>query len=203
MLRIIVMTGIMAVLAAPFCACAGWNELMNSVEQADRIIGNRPAPPVTEAVDEPPQLREPRGEAPRGNADSHFIQSDDYFISTRELGRDTYIYVDLAKVVTAPSPATKHEGEFMKVRDGQNLWTNHIWQSRIASKNELKLGMHIIAFNDNNQHEVYQAPHKKDSARGGAWFYAKITDLSDMYKGFVTVSGNYKVGLNNIRIPLR
>jgi hypothetical protein len=105
--------------------------------------------------------------------------------------------------VTPPSTASKDEGEFMTVRDGQNLWSSHIWQSRIAAKNELKLGMHIIAFNDNHQNDIRQAPKKKDSARGGGWFYAKITDMSDMYKGYVTVSGNSKVGLGNIRIPLR
>jgi hypothetical protein len=105
-------------------------------------------------------------------------------------------------MVTPPSSGSKDEGEFMKVSDGQNQWTRHIWQSRIASTNELKLGMQIISFNDNNQNSVYQAPNKKDRARGGQWFLAKITDMSDSYKGFITVSGNYKVGMRNIRIPI-
>jgi hypothetical protein len=29
---------------------------------------------------------------------------------------------------------------------------------------------------------------------------AKVTDLSDMYRGHVTVSGNYKISLNNLRV---
>ncbi len=41
---------------------------------------------------------------------------------------------------------------------------------------------HVIAFNDNNQDGVYKAPRKKGSARGGGWFYAKITDMSDTYR---------------------
>jgi len=208
MLRIIVTIGIMTIVSAPCGALAGWGDLLNSAERVDKLITNRPAPPPqpepAEPGDEPPPRQsESRPAPPRGNDDAHFIQADDYFISTRELGSNTYIYVDLAKMVTPPSTVSKDEGEFMKVRDGQNLWTSHIWQSRIASQNELKLGMLIIAFNDNHGKDVYQAPRKKDSARGGSWFIAKITDMSDTYKGYVTVSGNYKIGLGNLRIPLR
>jgi hypothetical protein len=191
--------------SAPLGAFAGWRDALDSAERVDKLIVNRPTPPPepVETSDEPPPLQsEPRSAAPRGNDDAHFIQPDDYFINNEELGSHSYIYVSLAKMVTAPSSNSKDEGEFMKVHDGQNLWTSHIWQSRIASKNELRIGMHFIAFHDNHQNGVYQAPNKKDRARGGTWWYAKITDMSDMYKGFVTVSGNYKVGLNNIRIPI-
>ena len=208
MRRIILAIGIMAIMSTPFAVMAGWGDFLDSAERVDRIIDNHPVPPIApESADSPydappPQRGEPRSVAPRGGDDAHFIQSDDYFVSKEDLGGHSYIYVSLAKMVTPPSPGSKHEGEFMKVNDGQNLWTSYIWQSRIASKNELKLGMHFIAFNDNNQKGIYQSPNKKDSARGGSWWYAKITDMSDTYKGYVTASGNYKVGLNNIRIPI-
>lgn len=208
MLRTILTIVVLVMVSAPCGALAGWGDILNSAERVDKLIVNRPAPPPAPEPAEPsddappPQREEPRSVAPRSGDDAHFIQPDDYFISKEELGGNSYIYVNLAKMVTAPSSNTKDEGEFMKVHDGQNLWTNHIWQSRIASKNELRLGMHFIAFHDNNQKGVYQAPAKKDRARGGTWWYAKITDMSDMYKGFVTVSGNYKVGINNIRIPI-
>lgn len=133
--------------------------------------------------------------------DAHFIQPDDYFIGKHELGQQAYMYVKLAKMITAPSGSTKGDGEFLQVSDGKTTWTNHIWRSRIAAADELKLGLHIIAFHDSTD-GVYQAPAEKEDARGRSWWYAKITDLTDTYKGYVTVSGNYKVGLKNIRIPI-
>jgi hypothetical protein len=203
MQRIIVIIGILVMVSAPFAAIAGWGDFLNSAERLDNIIVNRPGPSEqAEPSDEPSRYNESRPAAPRSNDDAHFIQSDDYFISNEELGGHSYIYVNLAKMTSPPSSGSKYEGEFMKVSDGQNKWTRHIWQSRIATSSELRIGLHVIAFNDNSRNSIYQAPDKKDRARGGAWFYAKITDISDTYKGFVTVSGNYKVGLNNIRIPI-
>jgi hypothetical protein len=196
-------------MSAPLAVMAGWGDFLDSAERVDRIMDNHPVPSVAPesaepSYDTPPPQRssEPRFSAPRGAEDEHFIQSDDYFVAKEDLGRHSYIYVSLAKMVTPPSAGSKYEGEFMKVHDGQNIWTSYIWQTRTASKNELKLGMHFIAFHDNNERGIYQAPNKKDRARGGTWWYAKITDMSDAYKGYVTVSGNYKVALNNIRIPI-
>lgn len=135
--------------------------------------------------------------------DEHFIQPDDYFVQKHDLGTHTWIWVDLSKMVSEPTAASKGEAEFMKVRDGQNYWTAYYWKTRIAAQSELKMGMHAIIFNDNQREGVYQAPAAKDRARGGGWFYAKITDMSDTYKGYVTVSGNYKVGLKNLRLIIR
>jgi hypothetical protein len=132
--------------------------------------------------------------------DAHYMQADDLFINeNRDLQGQAWIWVNLSKMVTAPTASTKGEGEFMLVRDGKNLWTKYIWKSRILNKNEIKLGRQVIAFNDNRHNGVYDLPSDKSSARGGKWFLAKITDVSDIYKGYVTVSGNYKVGLKNLR----
>lgn len=160
----------------------------------DKFVPPPPPPPRYEA---PPVAPPPR---PQMGDDSHFIQPDDYFIQRHGLEGHTWIWVELAKMVNAPSGSTKGEGEFMKVRDGKNYWTSHYWQTRIASQNELRLGLVVIAFNDYRRHDVYGAPEKKDRARGGSWFMAKITDTSDLYKGYVTVSGNYKVSLHNLRV---
>lgn len=199
-LLMVVLAGL---LALPAASWAGWGDWLENAERVDKLITNRPPPPPSpEPSDEaPPARNEPRA-APQSGDDAHYIQPDDYFINDRPLGNQSYIYVALAKMVTAPSSSTKDEGEFMKVKNGENQWTNVIWQSRIASRNELKLGMHVIMFHDNHTKEVYQAPRKKDQARNGTWWYAKITDLSDMYKGYVTVSGGYKVGLDNLRVPV-
>jgi len=211
MLRIIVIIGILAMISMPYSTNAGWRDVLDTADHVDKLIVNHPPPaPVSEPAEQveprdepPPRPRESRPAPSHGGDDAHYIQPDDYFINNEGLGNHSYIYVHLSKMVTPPHSNRKDEGEFMKVSDGQNQWTSYIWQSRIASQNELKIGMHVIVFNDNNQNGVYQAPKKKDRARGGQWFYAKVTDMSDTYKGFVTVSGNYKVGLNNIRIPIR
>lgn len=199
-LLMVVLAGL---LTFPVVSWAGWGDWLDNAERVDKLITNRPPPPPSpEPSDEaPPARNEPRA-APQSGDDAHYIQPDDYFINDRPLGNHSYIYVALAKMVTAPSSSTKDEGEFMKVKNGENQWTNVIWQSRIATRNELKLGMHVIMFHDNHIKDIYQAPRKKDQARNGTWWYAKITDLSDMYKGYVTVSGGYKVGLDNLRVPV-
>jgi hypothetical protein len=161
-----------------------------------------PAPPPPPAYTPPPPVYRPTP-PPQYGDDAHFIQPDDFFIQRHGLESRTWIWVELAKMATSPNGSTKGEAEFMKIKNGKNYWTGHYWRTRIASQGELHLGMVVIAFNDHQNHGVYQKPERKDRARGGSWFMARITDMSDMYKGYVTVSGNYKVGLGNLRIVLR
>ncbi|HOE19368.1 MAG TPA: hypothetical protein PKJ69_00230 [Spirochaetota bacterium] len=137
------------------------------------------------------------------DADAHFIQPSDYFIADKEFPGQGYIWVNLSKVVTAPSTQTKNEGLFMMVGSGKEIWTKYYWKSRIAAKGEIKIGKTIIAFNDNREDDIYYAPENKEGARTDSWFMAKITDTTDMYKGYVMVSGGYKVAIDNIRIPLK
>jgi hypothetical protein len=135
--------------------------------------------------------------------DEHFIQSDDYFISEESFTTQPWIYVSLAKMVTQPSASTKREAEFMKIHDGNKVWTKNYFSTAIAKKTDIKLGVVVIAFNDNQQIDVYSAPESKESSRGGAWFIAKIIDVTDLYKGFITVAGNYKVSPKNLRVIVK
>lgn len=161
-----------------------------------------PPPPPPPQYDPPPRRPTPPPPPPRvaSAEDNHFIQGDDYFIQRHGLEGHTWIYVELAKMVTNPGAHTKGEAEFMKVRDGKNYWTGHYWQTRIVSQSELRLGLPVIIFEGNHRNSIYSAPKSKDNARGHSWFMAKITDMSDTYKGYVTVSGNYKVSLDNMRV---
>ena len=135
--------------------------------------------------------------------DDHFIQKDDYFVSDHPLEKQSYIYVTLSKMVTEPSELTKGEAEFFKIADGSNMWSKHFYQTRIIQKGELRLGTKVIIFEGHRRENgIYFAPEKKEEARGRAWFLAKVTDLSDLYRGYVTVSGNYKVSPKNLRIIL-
>ena len=113
------------------------------------------------------------------------------------------MYVRLAKVVTAPTAATKYEGQFMQVHDGKEIWTKNYWKTRIATRADIKLGAVVIMFEGNSRDNVYQAPANKKEARNEAWFMAKITDTSDMYKGYVMVSGGYRVAVDNLRVAIK
>lgn len=144
-----------------------------------------------------------RQTAPATGEDDHYIQQDDIFIAERPLGSSAWIYVQLAKMTTAPSSQTKDEGEFFRVTDGTSHWTRHYWKTRIVRPNEIKLGTVVIIFEGRSSKGVYQAPDKKSSARSHNWFMAKITDTSDLYKGYITVSGGYKVSPNNLRVIVR
>lgn len=132
--------------------------------------------------------------------DDHYIQSDDYFISKEPYKTQPWIYVQLAKMKTPASAASKNEAEFMQVGDGSDVWTKNYWRTRIATKADLKLGAVVIVLDATGDGEVYRAPENKEEARTSSWFMAKITDLSDMYKGYLTVSGGYKVDPKAIRV---
>lgn len=131
--------------------------------------------------------------------DAHFIQSDDYFIST-EAFKPQYIRVELAKMKTPATPQTKNMAEFLNVMSGEETWTQYYWSTRIATKEEIKLGLLVIVFEVCGDNDVYRAPESKEEARTGPWFMAKVTDVSDMFRGFVTVSGGYKIALTNLRV---
>ncbi|GEM_PF-1343656 len=167
--------------------------------EADKFMPPPPPPPRYEAPPVTPQP-EPTPPPPQMGDDSHFIQGDDYFIQRHGLADRTWIYVELAKMVTLPNSGTKGEAEFMKIKDGRNYWTGHYWKTRIASQSELRLGLHVILFEGNHRGGIYNPPERKDRARGSSWFMARITDMSDIYKGYITVSGNYKINPRNIRV---
>ena len=139
--------------------------------------------------------------AGEGEEDDHYIGSDKYFISNEKLN-GPWMYVQLATMKTPASAKTKKQAEFMLVRDGAEIWTEFFWKTRILTEKEIKTGIIVIAF-EASDGDVYRAPENKDEAMQNNWFMAKITDVSDMYKGYVTVSGGYKVKINNMRALTR
>lgn len=131
--------------------------------------------------------------------DEHYVDAEVVFVSAEPFKGSGWIYVKAAKVVTAPSAKTKNEGQFMKIDNGEEIWTKNYWKTRIATDKELKVGLVIIAF-ERSDGDIYKAPEDKSQAMTGNWFMAKITDMSDKYRGYVTVSGGYKINLENIRV---
>ncbi len=133
--------------------------------------------------------------------DDHFIQPDDYFITREEYKDQTYIHVYIAKEITPANAKTKGEGQFLQVTDGKKLWTKYFYATRIANEKDLKLGTNIIML-DMGTEDGYRPPQSKEEARTASWFMAKITDVSDLFKGIVTVSGGYKIQKEAIRVIL-
>jgi len=137
------------------------------------------------------------------SGDEHYIQPDDFFISNEDLKSRAWMHVQLAKMITSPTAQTKSEAEFMKVHDGKQLWTKYYWSSRIATGADLKLGTLVIMLDDTDGEGLYSPPEDKNQARNKSWFIAKITDTSDLFKGYVMVSGGYKVRVEAMRIPIK
>lgn len=135
--------------------------------------------------------------------DIHYIQDDDYFISQVPYSGKSWMYVDLAKMLEKGKIETKWEAKFIKVSDGEETYSKYYWSTRIALKEELKVGLQVIVPELVGENDVYRAPESKEEARSTAWFTAKVTDISDMYKGYVTVSGGYKISTNALRVAIK
>jgi hypothetical protein len=133
--------------------------------------------------------------------DDHYIDAEHYFI-TKEKLKQGWIYVTLATMKTPATAQTKNEAEFITVKDGEEVWTKFYYKTRILKKEEIKVGVEVIMCEIADD-ETYRAPADKDEALQGTWFMAKITDVSDMFKGYVTVSGGYKVKLDNMRVVIK
>ena len=140
--------------------------------------------------------------APVSAEDEHYIDDEHYFIAKEKL-TGAWMYVTLATMKTPATVETKNEAEFLTVNSGEELWTKFYYKTRVLKKDEIKKGVVVISLEAGDEDGAYRAPENKDEAIGGTWFMAKITDLSDMYKGFVTVSGGYKVRLDNMRVVVK
>lgn len=134
--------------------------------------------------------------------DDHFIQDDEYFVSAEKFALP-WKYVSLAKMITPATKETKNEAQFMMIPSGDEIWTKFYYKTRKIAEAEIKVGLEVIILEAGDDEGVYRAPENKDEARSNAWFMAKITDLSDRYKGYITVSGGYKVRLNNMRVIVK
>ena len=184
--------------ALVFVACgtarAGFMDEVDKLVTGGQQVREQVAPAQEEA---PPQ---PRPSAPAAGEDRHYIQSDDFFISEHSMDGHEWIYVQLAKMTQPPTAQTKGEAEFFKIKDGNSLWSKYYWRTRIARPDEIRLGATMIMFEGNSLHDAYQAPQDKSGARQSNWFMARVTDVSDLYKGYVTVSGGYKINPKNLRV---
>jgi hypothetical protein len=134
--------------------------------------------------------------------DEHWFQPDDWLIADRAYNGEGYMHVQLAKMKTAPGPQTKDQGQFFAINQAKDLWTAHYWKTRPATSADLALGNTVICFGGNHRDDVYQAPATKESARRETWTIGRVTDTSDLYRGFLLVSG-WHCAPGALRVPVR
>ncbi|MCE1227544.1 MAG: hypothetical protein LWW87_13850 [Geobacteraceae bacterium] len=157
---------------------------------------------VEHAADTPRPSKRPGKavQAPSGDMDSHFIRSDEYFATLRPVKGGGASDVMIAKMLQPASDATKGEAQFMDSHKGTEFWTRTYWKTRPATQEDLKLGATVIYWGRYAKDRVYYAPRNEKEARNVAWKLNKITDISDLFKGEVTVADNKKIAVDSIRI---
>lgn len=140
---------------------------------------------------------------PSGTADAHFIQPNDYFYMEEAWGDQDWVYVKLGKLVTPPTPETKNQAEFMNAGSGKKEWAKWWAVTRIATPADLVLGKEVIMIDMMGDSDVYVKPTSTQEARNTSWFMARITDTSELFKGYVLVSGGYKIDKNSMRVVVK
>lgn len=133
--------------------------------------------------------------------DSHYLTREDYFIGETELGSREWIRVGVAKMTKPASAATNNEAEFLSAQTGTSVWTKYYFKSRVATVEELTNGTMVIVL-DTAENNLYRAPKDNNEARTAIWWASRITDNSEIFKGYVIVGGNYKVALDAVRIVI-
>lgn len=146
--------------------------------------------------DDSPQLVVP------GNEDAHYLKEGHWFIGKKPLPERSYVYVDVAAAIQPPSKQTKGEGHFVSLKNGQLWWTANAWPTRIATKDDLKVGQFAF-LPELKKNGVYHAPRTREEALTRRWWVIKIVDTSELYKGVVGLAGGYKVSVDAIRVVKR
>jgi hypothetical protein len=141
-------------------------------------------------------------EVPTGGADRHFVQPDDYFIMETALENQEFVDAAIGKMITPASEGTKFQGQFLRVLDGNNIWTKYYAKTRIATAEDLALGKEVFVLDTVDADNNYRAPESNAEARNTWWFKGKITDLSELYKNIVMLAGGYKVNRNALRVAM-
>ena len=135
------------------------------------------------------------------SGDAHFFE-DDYLLIATEQYKSGWIRVITGKMVEPASKATKGEAKLMYISNGDEVWSKYFYNTRVATKSDLKVGKILFASDVNNEDGVYMGPENKSDTYD-SWFMTKITDMSDIHKGYVTVAGNYKVSINALRVEVK
>lgn len=119
----------------------------------------------------------------RAASDGITISMGRYFISDEPLGTRGWIKVRPC-AEAAISHAAPDRGNCV-ASTRQSGAGSHFWKSRAAVAADLRPGRIVVA---------------RDQARDGAWFLAKITDISEVASGYVAVSAPLRAQLKSLRV---
>jgi hypothetical protein len=127
-----------------------------------------------------------------GEEDAHFVQSGHWFAGHNPLPEKNTAYVQLS---VPASPFDGGTGKFMSVYNGVIIDTAHAWQTKIAKKKDVKVGVHVLV-PDIKDGGVYRAPKTRHEALFNRWWFAKVEKKK---KTTVMVSGGYEVNMDALR----
>lgn len=157
--------------------------------------GYRAAPSAIRFLegDQSPTIRQ------QGKEDAHFLASEHWFVGRGPLPERNHVYLDPAVPAKPDAPMAGGEGRFVLTDSGAILLTAHAWQTRMATRADLKKGQLVIAPNI-KQGKTYRAPKTRAEALSTRWWAVKILDTKNLGSGTVTVEGPYEVATDALRI---
>ncbi len=132
--------------------------------------------------------------------DIHFLYEEDYFISDTALDINPWIRVYPGKMLKPATEETQMQAEFLMLPNGETMLTQYFYTTKIADTEELKIDDVVICFEAAGNNNACRAPKNEEEARTLPWLMAKISDISTLDKGYVTLSNGMKTELDNIRI---
>lgn len=157
-------------------------------------------PNTPDVVVNVPQVTGPTITGPALGGDNHFIQVDDFFVMEEPLGTNTWVYAAVAKMSTAPSQETDNQGQFLRILDGQSIWSRHWAYTRKATAEDIALGKQVIFLDITGDNDVYRSPLSNQEARTSWWLTSRIVDLTNLFRGQVMVGGGLNVSTDALRV---
>ncbi len=131
--------------------------------------------------------------------DRHFVPMDTFLVGDKALiGRD-WIYVYPALKESFPLQPKMSSDRFFLLKNGKHVWLKFSWKSRIATKEDLKVGT-LVSYIEKWGDKYYIPPTSYEEVSNRLWLIAKITDIKNIKDGYVTVSGPSFVGVDSLRV---
>ncbi len=138
----------------------------------------------------------------QGTEDAHFIGEEHWFAARQPLPSGTsHIYLALSLPVKPEAPLEGGEGVFMETKSGKLARFSHVWQTRVASKGDLKKGQVVLAPDLKKQGaaKTYRAPKTRIEALNTRWWAVVLDDVSGASKGTVK-GGAYTFAIGALRV---
>lgn len=108
-----------------------------------------------------------------------------FFVSDEAIGTDGWVAVSPCTEEIAVSQAITDGQSCVAQPDGSVAMGHHYWKSRPAAPEDLRVGAFVVA---------------RDQDGEGGWYVARITDLSGLQAGSVSVSAPVRAAVKGLRV---